>query len=63
MVVENENYQGGEHSNQNLSTVKKERLVSLDAFRGGCLVIMIFVNYGGGGYWFFSHSRWHGQGV
>ena len=24
---------------------------------------MIFVNYGGGGYWFFSHSRWHGLTV
>lgn len=21
---------------------------------------MIFVNYGGGGYWFFSHSIWNG---
>lgn len=21
---------------------------------------MIFVNYGGGGYWFFSHSTWNG---
>ena len=63
VVVENSNYQGGEHSDHNPQqpTVKKERLVSLDTFRGGCLVIMIFVNYGGGGYWFFSHSRWHGQ--
>ena len=24
------------------------------------LVIMIFVNYGGGGYWFFAHSKWNG---
>lgn len=24
---------------------------------------MIFVNYGGGGYWFFAHSRWHGLTV
>lgn len=21
---------------------------------------MIFVNYGGGGYWFFAHSKWNG---
>ena len=27
------------------------------------LVIMIFVNYGGGGYWFFNHSRWNGLTV
>jgi predicted acyltransferase len=27
------------------------------------LVIMIFVNYGGGGYWFFDHSVWNGLTV
>ena len=27
------------------------------------LVIMIFVNYGGGGYWFFQHSKWNGVTV
>ena len=27
------------------------------------LVIMIFVNYGGGGYWFFNHSKWNGLTV
>lgn len=27
------------------------------------LVIMIFVNYGGGGYWFFNHSAWNGLTV
>ena len=39
---------------------KKERLNSLDTFRGICIVIMMFVNYGGGGYWFLDHSIWHG---
>ena len=24
------------------------------------LIIIIFVNYGGGGYWFFNHSIWNG---
>ena len=24
---------------------------------------MIFVNYGGGGYWFFEHSKWNGLTV
>ncbi|XP_011410226.1 PREDICTED: heparan-alpha-glucosaminide N-acetyltransferase-like isoform X2 [Amphimedon queenslandica] len=43
-----------------LSTRKKERLRSLDTFRGMSLIIMIFVNYGGGGYWFFNHSIWNG---
>ena len=41
----------------------KERLKSLDAFRGISLVIMIFVNYGGGQYWFFQHSKWNGLTV
>ena len=40
--------------------IKKERLNSLDTFRGICIVIMMFVNYGGGGYWFLDHSIWHG---
>ncbi|CAF0885010.1 unnamed protein product [Adineta ricciae] len=33
-----------------------KRLQSLDTFRGFSLMVMIFVNYGGGGYWFFDHS-------
>lgn len=37
-----------------------ERLSSLDVFRGLSIVIMVFVNYGGGGYWFFNHSPWDG---
>lgn len=39
------------------------RLKSLDAFRGLAIVLMIFVNYGGGGYWFFKHARWNGLTV
>eukprot|EP00462_Mataza_sp_D1_P020440 CAMPEP_0175126666 /NCGR_PEP_ID=MMETSP0087-20121206/3980_1 /TAXON_ID=136419 /ORGANISM="Unknown Unknown, Strain D1" /LENGTH=700 /DNA_ID=CAMNT_0016408603 /DNA_START=118 /DNA_END=2220 /DNA_ORIENTATION=+ len=42
---------------------KKGRLKSLDTFRGISLTIMIFVNYGGGGYWFFDHSYWNGLTV
>ena len=33
---------------------RKRRVKSLDAFRGLAIVIMIFVNYGGGGYSFFA---------
>lgn len=39
---------------------KPERLQSLDSFRGFSLCLMIFVNYGGGGYWFFEHAAWNG---
>jgi predicted acyltransferase len=39
---------------------KPSRLQSIDTFRGFCLMIMIFVNYGGGGYWFFDHATWNG---
>lgn len=45
------------------SSIKRRRLASLDAFRGLSLVAMIFVNYGGGGYWFFQHSTWNGLTV
>ncbi|XP_034748638.1 heparan-alpha-glucosaminide N-acetyltransferase isoform X4 [Etheostoma cragini] len=40
-----------------------KRLRSLDTFRGIALVIMIFVNYGGGRYWFFKHESWNGLTV
>ncbi|XP_041068164.1 heparan-alpha-glucosaminide N-acetyltransferase isoform X3 [Carcharodon carcharias] len=39
------------------------RLRSLDTFRGLALVTMIFVNYGGGRYWFFKHESWNGLTV
>jgi heparan-alpha-glucosaminide N-acetyltransferase len=39
------------------------RLNSLDTFRGMSLTIMIFVNYGGGGYWWLDHSAWDGLTV
>ncbi|XP_052356256.1 heparan-alpha-glucosaminide N-acetyltransferase-like isoform X3 [Oncorhynchus keta] len=39
------------------------RLRSLDTFRGLSLVIMVFVNYGGGRYWFFRHESWNGLTV
>ena len=40
---------------------QSRRVRSLDAFRGLSITIMIFVNYGGGGYWFFAHARWNGK--
>jgi len=39
------------------------RLRSLDCFRGVAISIMIFVNYGGGYYYFFQHSPWNGLTV
>jgi len=38
----------------------KPRVRSLDTFRGIAIVIMIFVNDGGGGYWFMEHATWNG---
>ena len=38
----------------------KKRLVSLDTFRGISLALMVFVNFGGGDYWFFEHAPWDG---
>eukprot|EP00298_Acanthocystis_sp_HF-20_P010614 c18947_g1_i1.p1 GENE.c18947_g1_i1~~c18947_g1_i1.p1 ORF type:complete len:819 (+),score=282.01 c18947_g1_i1:31-2487(+) len=42
---------------------KKTRLNCLDTFRGMSLGIMMFVNFGGGGYYFFNHSPWNGLTV
>ncbi|KAI1887703.1 hypothetical protein AGOR_G00193040 [Albula goreensis] len=44
-------------------TTTSSRLRSLDTFRGLSLVIMVFVNYGGGRYWFFRHESWNGLTV
>ncbi|TMS36080.1 hypothetical protein L596_003337 [Steinernema carpocapsae] len=46
-----------------LSITPSKRLKSLDTFRGITICFMIFVNYGGGGYWFFKHSPWDGLTV
>ncbi|TKC34048.1 hypothetical protein EI555_006445 [Monodon monoceros] len=35
------------------------RLRSVDTFRGIALTLMVFVNYGGGRYWYFKHASWN----
>ena len=42
---------------------KHPRVDCIDTLRGICLCLMIFVNYGGGHYWFFEHSAWNGMTV
>ncbi|XP_034503690.1 heparan-alpha-glucosaminide N-acetyltransferase isoform X5 [Ailuropoda melanoleuca] len=39
------------------------RLRCVDTFRGIALILMVFVNYGGGRYWYFKHSSWNGLTV
>ena len=51
---------GGSLSAKPSQSSKKSRLVCLDAFRGLSIILMIFVNYGGGGYYFFDHAQWNG---
>ena len=51
LLVENET--ANTESDQDRSK-KRKRVKSLDAFRGVAIVVMIFVNYGGGGYYFFA---------
>ncbi|XP_042888385.1 heparan-alpha-glucosaminide N-acetyltransferase-like [Penaeus japonicus] len=41
----------------------KPRLKSLDTVRGISIVVMIFVNYGAGRYWFLEHATWNGLQV
>ncbi|XP_047458205.1 heparan-alpha-glucosaminide N-acetyltransferase isoform X2 [Mugil cephalus] len=56
----------GAHANetgQSTAKAKPTRLRSLDTFRGFALTVMVFVNYGGGGYWFFQHAPWNGLTV
>ncbi|XP_049771067.1 heparan-alpha-glucosaminide N-acetyltransferase-like [Schistocerca cancellata] len=50
--------------NEVLQIIRRQnRVASVDIFRGLCLALMIFVNYGGGHYWFFKHSVWNGLTV
>lgn len=49
--------------NAEVAAKKSRRVRSLDAFRGLAITIMIFVNYGGGSYYFFNHSPWNGLTV
>jgi heparan-alpha-glucosaminide N-acetyltransferase len=44
-------------------TPVKKRLKSLDTFRGVAIVLMIFVNAGGGHYWWIEHATWNGLHV
>uniref|UniRef100_A0A9J8C7H8 Si:dkey-192p21.6 n=1 Tax=Cyprinus carpio carpio TaxID=630221 RepID=A0A9J8C7H8_CYPCA len=54
--------ENNEHS-VDKSKSKSSRLKSLDTFRGFSLTVMVFVNYGGGGYWLFQHAPWNGLTV
>ncbi|KAF7710378.1 hypothetical protein HF521_009250 [Silurus meridionalis] len=47
-------------ASMDLSQPKSSRLKSLDTFRGFSITLMVFVNYGGGGYWFLQHAPWNG---
>ncbi|XP_047119724.1 heparan-alpha-glucosaminide N-acetyltransferase-like [Schistocerca piceifrons] len=48
---------------QNQQQQAKQRLKSLDTFRGISIVLMIFVNDGAGKYWFLEHTTWNGLNV
>ncbi|KAK2191985.1 hypothetical protein NP493_41g02064 [Ridgeia piscesae] len=51
------------HANSTPVILPRKRVRSLDAFRGLCIAVMVFVNYGGGDYWYFKHSAWNGLTV
>ena len=64
-MVRNILFQDTEQLVENAEVVARQsrRVRSLDAFRGMSITIMIFVNYGGGSYYFFNHSPWNGLTV
>jgi predicted acyltransferase len=43
--------------------IKSSRISALDTFRGLVICVMVFVNYGGGGFSIFQHSVWDGLTV
>lgn len=50
------------HTND-LNSSRSKRLASVDVFRGFTILLMIFVNYGAGGYAFLEHAPWYGLHV
>lgn len=52
-----------EVADQEQRKVSKRRVKSLDAFRGAVVLLMIFVNYGGGHCSLFEHTAWYGLTV
>jgi len=48
------------NSSEKVNEAPSSRLGSLDTFRGFSITVMIFVNYGGGAYWFLEHAAWDG---
>lgn len=42
------------------AAVVRNRIRSLDTFRGLTVAMMILINYGGGGFWLLQHAPWNG---
>ncbi|XP_073244370.1 heparan-alpha-glucosaminide N-acetyltransferase-like isoform X1 [Porites lutea] len=60
-IAGNSESQAPQETEQTVQTpLVKRRLKSLDTFRGIAITLMIFVNYEGGGYYFFGHAVWNG---
>ncbi|XKL69226.1 hypothetical protein PGB90_006995 [Kerria lacca] len=56
----NINISNDREENSAVTEKRNERIKSVDVFRGFALCLMIFVNDGGGQYWFLNHSTWDG---
>lgn len=49
-----------QHLRQNLPPTKSARVISLDVFRGLCVFLMMFVDYGGAIFPRIAHAPWNG---
>uniref|UniRef100_A0A6A7G702 Heparan-alpha-glucosaminide N-acetyltransferase-like n=1 Tax=Hirondellea gigas TaxID=1518452 RepID=A0A6A7G702_9CRUS len=54
---------GAPESAATKKAVGKQRIKSLDTFRGLSIALMILVNYNAGNYWFMGHATWDGLHV
>lgn len=50
-------------STSSIPESSNRRNASVDTFRGITIVLMLFVNYGGGKYWIFQHAEWNGMTI
>lgn len=42
---------------------RKNRPMTIEIFRGMAIILMIFINYGGGHYWWMKPATWNGLHV
>lgn len=62
MIIKTYSTRTSNSENNSVASAQKSitRIQSIDTFRGLCVLLMIFVNNGAGGYTYLNHNPWNG---